>query len=415
MRNRTYHAGLISVMVLNFIAIVLFPAFSYAASNYYVATNGNDGNSCSSAKSESTPKKTINSGVGCLAPGDTLYVKSGTYNEWLNNSIPGGTSWSSPVTVSAYPGHTVIIKGPSGVDRTIHIQGANKKYIILNGLIVDAQNSNYDAIKLTRNGAGDEANHIRIQNCEIRNAKNIGIMVGVGSDSHEFLNLNLHDNGTVDVKGDGLYGYAIYIEGSNSVLEESIIWNSGSWGVHVYNGHDNNANNNIIRKNIIYDNAMKRNTGGVIIGSGSGNMVYNNIIRNNYKGIRLNRAAKVFHNTVYDNPSMAVELASGGSSSEIRNNIFWKNGTNGIVGSAISSHNLSSNPGFVSESNNDFKLTSSSLAIDAGTNLSEVSDDFLGGSRPQGNKSDIGAYEYGVTVADNQPPAPPTNLQFMSN
>src|SRR5262249_938262 len=61
----------------------MFPVLAHGATTYYVAQTGNasDSNSCAQAQSESTPKRTINSGIGCLFAGDTLIVKPGTYAE----------------------------------------------------------------------------------------------------------------------------------------------------------------------------------------------------------------------------------------------------------------------------------------------------------------------------------------------
>ncbi len=57
-----------------------------AANTYYVAGNGNDGNSCAMAKNSNTPKATIASngpisGVDCLGPGDTLIVMGAPSSE----------------------------------------------------------------------------------------------------------------------------------------------------------------------------------------------------------------------------------------------------------------------------------------------------------------------------------------------
>jgi len=100
-----------------------------SATDYYVATTGNDSVSCVQAKNISTPKRTLNNAVTCLTPGATLYIMRGTYAETLHNNIPGGTSWSQPVTVAAFPGQAVTIQaqsrsgpGPAfpGTDHRLH-------------------------------------------------------------------------------------------------------------------------------------------------------------------------------------------------------------------------------------------------------------------------------------------------------
>jgi len=71
---------------------------------------------------------------------------------------------------------------------------------------------------------------------------------------------------------------------------------------------------------------------------------------------------------------------------------IWTDGTATIT----ASQNLTTDPKFLNPFANDFHLTASSPAIDAGLTLSDVTTDFDGISRPQGNASDIGAYEFRV-------------------
>ena len=89
---------------------------------YFVATNGSDSN----PGTISQPFRTIAKGVSMLTPGKTLLVRSGTYAESLQNTIPGGTSWSSPVTVEAYPGDTVTIQPSSGAFTRIVLRGCKQ-------------------------------------------------------------------------------------------------------------------------------------------------------------------------------------------------------------------------------------------------------------------------------------------------
>jgi hypothetical protein len=86
-----------------FIIIILvscLAALSEAAT-YYVAKSGNNSNSCTQAQSESTPKLTLAAGAACLAAGDTLYIKAGTYSEPLQSiRLPTASSWAGATTIS---------------------------------------------------------------------------------------------------------------------------------------------------------------------------------------------------------------------------------------------------------------------------------------------------------------------------
>src|SRR5262245_52269294 len=81
---------------------VIFAGVAHAAT-YYVSTSGSDSFTCPQARATSTPKRTLAAAGACLAAGDTLLVRGGTYNEAMNNIVPSGTSWTNKVRVAAYP------------------------------------------------------------------------------------------------------------------------------------------------------------------------------------------------------------------------------------------------------------------------------------------------------------------------
>jgi hypothetical protein len=75
---------------------------------------------------------------------------------------------------------------------------------------------------------------------------------------------------------------------------------------------------------------------------------------------------------------------------------LWKNGADKSWGSNY----VLTDPKFVSRSDNNLHLLSSSPAINAGTASTTPTTDFDGVARPQGNGVDIGAYEY-VSTTNN--------------
>ena len=130
------------------------------------------------------------------------------------------------------------------------------------------------------------------------------------------------------------------------------------------------------------------------------------------------RGGKFYHNTVVgnwvsgDGTHRSGILVDAGSP-DIRNNIFAFNGPNGTEGGcnvqagtfthniidnpvdyAGASDNLLFDPLFLDRAKNDYRLSVRSLAIDAGADVAEVADDFLGAARPQGEAADLGAYEH---------------------
>src|SRR5262245_26531982 len=157
-----------------------------AAATYYVATNGNNSN----PGTIGSPFLTIAKGLSVLSAGDTLYIRAGTYAEYIDNQVPSGTSFSNAVTVSGYPSEVVTIRPNSGNQHVINANGSGAQYIIFDNLVIDATNAGNNGMKLQGG-----PNHIRVQNCEFKNAVESGILLTDGSGFNEFINVNSHNNG----------------------------------------------------------------------------------------------------------------------------------------------------------------------------------------------------------------------------
>lgn len=403
---------------LIFLGSILGTKVSEAAT-YYVATNGSDSRSCTQAQNSNTPKRTITAALGCrgtargAGTGHTVEVAAGTYTEELNN-IPGGTSWDSPFILRAAAGATVWLKPNTGAARCATFAHANTKYVIFDGISCDAVNVGYDGYKITSGGAGT-SDYIRIQNAEIKNAKNQGILVG--STGSEFINLNIHHNG-----GDRL-SHGIYVTGTNNLIERCNIHENAGYGIHVYNS-GGGVHNNTLHSNRVWGNGTSgaSDPSGIILASGSGNKAYNNIVWNNPNGIQVAYGAsgtEVYHNTIYNNTGSSgncIHIGSGTSNGKIQNNICWKNRA-GITNSGTNtllSNNLMSDPLFVDVTSRNFAVLSSSPAVDEGVKIDAVKDDYAGVSRPKGAAYDIGAYEYAAGQLSVSLPAP-TGLVISSD
>lgn len=409
MKKRNWSVRRLSVATLIATAVLggLAPSEANAAT-YYVAKTGSDSNSCTSVQSTSNPKLTIKSGLSCLKAGDILSIRAGTYNERIDTqsqTVPTGTSWSTPVTIAAYPGETVTLQPSSGY-AVIQIVGNAQKYVVFDRLVVDATSVSSRAVDLdgvNLSGAGS----IRFTNCEIRNAPGNGVLIGRGSMFNEFINCNFHHNGIAPTVGNLPVGHAIYIQASNNLIEGCEIHDNTGYGVHVYDGSTSAAHRNIIRRVKSYNNGAN----GILIGSGTGNLAYNNLVYSNGKaGIQVGFNAtdnKVYNNTVYANVGEGIQIRSTSSNTQVINNIFYSNGVNinNQGANTTLSNNLTTDPLFVNARGLNFRLRSGSAAVDKGIALSEVPDDHEGTPRPAGASCDIGADEYTTSIS---PPAPPS-------
>jgi hypothetical protein len=436
----THLRNLLTFLTLTLLLTIVVSVSAQAGKTYYVATNGKDTN----AGTEALPFLTVNKGVSVLRPGDTLLVKEGVYREELWNTIPTGTSWQQPITLRAFPGHQVILQPNMGAEYVITIRG-DKHYIILDGFILDGTNVKYDAIKIAgiMDTTKPNPSHIRIINNEIRN---VGVMKtatggykGYGSgilttglsDYVEYINNRIHDNGLTD------FDHGIYHTSSYALIEGNIIYNNKGTGIKV--GWGQNALNNIVRNNLIYDNntaqganGLKKQGRGIGVYSGSGTLVYNNVIWGAHTtGIDVTYGgnnAKIFNNTIISTTGYGIAVGIGATTSEtatntiIQNNLVYQQssypaiynsrGVNTVFqnnltfgrnpriesvnpASSLLLNNLENvDPAFIDLNAKNFGLRASSPAIDKGRLASEVTYDFARTVRPQGTSYDIGAYEF---------------------
>jgi serralysin len=394
---------------------LLLPITGQAAT-YYVAPTGNDASACTQAKSASTPKKTIPAGVKCLAGGDTLIIKAGTYvGQQVYNPPPG--------TASAY---TVIKGDPSGPRPLLIPTGATQRgfycdrgeacrYIEIRYLEVkDA----YNYMKLPGNDTVGYPHHVRIIDNILHDSRSVGILIGSsvtgfrGGD-HLIQGNEIYRTGSHS-PGYGPGYNSIYNPGNRSIIERNKFHNNNH-GVGIWQT-GSQIHNVIVRSNVFYDIGRHlTDTWQVARGSavhvsvpGGGHKIYNNIIYRSgdsysFTGIVVKTAFtsdtnRIYNNTIYDiknSYAYGILINTTTGTHFVRNNIAYQAGK-GITGGS-QSNNLKTNPSFRDATRGNFMLMSGSAAIDKGLILSEVPMDYAGARRPAGSSHDIGAYETGAT------------------
>ena len=360
--------------------LILLWALPIEAATFYVATNGSDANPGTAA----LPFRTMYRAGSAMRAGDVVVLRAGIYQEAVVNNFPSGTSWDLPTRVMAYPNEQVTLQ-PSSADSRVVYFSRGASYISLEGLILDGSNVGYDAVKIDL-----ASHHIRFQNCEIKNAKNQGVLINDAS-FIEFIRCNIHDNGLTD------FTHGLYLNGTDNLVDGCRIYGNGGWGVHAYGS---TSARNIIRNNMIYNNAKAGSRGpGIGLYTGSGQKAYNNLIWGNQEGIAIGEGAtnsKVHNNSIYKNSRYGVLIDPLSNSAEVLNNIVFSNAAgilNQGTGSILQNNLSDTDPKFVDPASGDFRLLNGSPAIDAGTNSDIVSSDFQGTKRPQGTALDIGAFE----------------------
>jgi hypothetical protein len=478
------------------IAFILW-ASGADARTFYIAKSGDggsDSNSCAQAQNRSTPKLTYagfmtacGSGTATnFTGGDTLYFRRGTYNEKIDTNqahsgyfVISGASSGNRAVIAGDPadGHwQVIINGNSSDSCVVALGGfedTTSPYLTFQNLIIDGLN------RLINDGPGCDvltisSDNIRFDDVWVRNglsgwwtAEDIpgsSILVGIDSwaDGVEFLNSSFSGKDQIlnPVTGAPHGGYGFYWRGTNGLMDNCDVFDNDGYGVHMFNSLSDSVSNNTIRNSRFWNN---QNRGAqILIGNGSNNKVYNNIIRdgngsyNGSYGIQVDFRCTnclIANNLIENHSTGGIEIsaANGPVSVDVVNNILvssgstpfilWSsptfdanhnicanNGTcedyvsGGIVGSGTSLTDASATyPRFVDPANNDFRLcigagdphpncSAASPAIGEGTDLSGlgITTDIEGTTRA--NPPSIGPYE-----GEGSPPPPNPECPVESN
>jgi hypothetical protein len=286
-------------------------AFTPAGPVYWLAASGNDG----ADGSEGAPWRTFSGAFGRLQPGDTLFVRGGTYGSYSTTQImnvegvngrPG-----APITIAAAPGeHVSLIGGGWDVVRV-----GNSSYVDIRNFDVsgDAQTNR----SITNGIAIGDSHHIRIIGNTVHDVGGGGI--GTARANH------------ITIDGNHVYNTSMWNENQSSGIS---VWRSTNIG-----GGDNaDGFSFIIRNNLVHDvrNLVGPITDGncIIIDSNRDNgytgstYIANNVCRGNGgRGVHVFIADNVwaFNNTVVGNLRSPQQAGDGELSAINASNVHFRN------------------------------------------------------------------------------------------
>jgi hypothetical protein len=369
----------------------------------YVATTGSDSNPGTSM----SPLATIQRAVDLAGPGATIIVRDGTYgrggcasdSDYAVSIGKAGTS-SAYITIKSEHKWGAVLDAQQVCHSYVNF-GDGAAYIVFQDFVVTR--GYWSALWVN-----SSAHHIVIRGNRLENVGNwldtttpygfTGIYTGAPANNITIDGNVLHDIGRNS--GSVNHDHALYLYGSNFTITNNVFYNNTKgWSIQTADGFQNA----LIANNTFAFGNPNRDGHILLWGSGLANIT----IRNNifykptnyavvYCGAAFSGTNSFDHNIAY-----GVSAFSGGDE------CGGATGTNTI---SMSANNMA-DPKLVNASTApyDFHLVSGSPAIDAGTAVSSVNDDFDGDQRPQGSGYDIGAFEYMQSTAT---PAPAPSFAF---
>lgn len=236
----------------------------------------------------------------------------------------------------------------------------------------------------------------RVENCLFEYSATTGPQYYIGGfDAHGSKNWVIRGNTFRNIKSPSreVAEFAIHFwtNSQDNLVERNLILDCDR-GIGFGLG-DRGNQRGVIRNNMIYSSA---NAGpfadtGIALENSPGTQVYNNtvILQNGYPSAIEYRFPATTGVKLYNNLTNVAIRARDGAQGELVTNL-------GIT-------NLSS---FVDVASGNLHLVAASPAVNVGTPVASVTDDFDGQPRPQGSAPDIGADEYSSSV-----PRAPTDLR----
>lgn len=422
-------------------------ASAASAATYLVALEGDDANPGTMAQ----PWRTIGKAAQTLEPGDTVYIRAGTYGERVAPQRSGAPG--KYITYAAYPGEAVTIDGDGlDLDRREGLFDIHEReFIRVTGLRV--ANSPLTGIAAVR------SRQILIDGNHTHNTASSGIgvwgsekvvvegnevelactgrgqeCITIAGSTHILVADNHVHNGAPEGRGgegiDAKDGACYVIIRGNHVHNLSRLgiyvdaWRSDTHDIDVIGNrvHDcagcglaaASERGGLLQRVRFMNNVVYRNrSAGIAVAGWNGE--YSHPIRN----------VKIVNNTIYGNGwpghgwggGIAVQAADV-RDILIRNNICsrnrdWQIRVDADPARVVVDHNLidgyrghanetrgaaclEDDPLFMNPETGDFRLRPGSPAIDVGSSVDAADNDFDGNARPVNAAHDIGAYESGA-------------------
>jgi parallel beta-helix repeat protein len=339
-----------------FLLFALGPAGSALATDYYVATTGDDDN----PGTEALPWRTIQKAAGTMVAGDSVSIRAGMYSETVMPQNSGASG--QEIVYKAYPNEEVIIKGdpgPSG--STIYLDDFTPlHHLRFDNLTLQAAGFANFYARATTIGP---KHHITLDGLTVSGAY-LGVVFWTGVTDSEIRNCDLfgnqyniylnrlctdividknevHDTAILvpsDFNSNNINLYGATGENRRITISNNHVHHGIVQGIAVFHAedvivrnnhcHDNGATgiqieanvvDGISRRVVVEDNVCENNSRthqaetGIWIDDTDDVIVQNNVIRGNEIGLQVTGSYRVIarFNTIHDNHRVPFINSSG--------------------------------------------------------------------------------------------------------
>ena len=219
---------------------------------YYAAPDGSSSADGSYARPW-TLATALGGGNGSVQPGDTVWLRGGTYRGAFTSTLTGLSG--APIVVRQYPGERAIIDGAGDSRSTFRVNGEHSVFWGFEVTYSDPQRSFPAYTRHARpNTVVNSANHTRFINLVIHDG-GVAFYNYPSAYDVEIAGCIIYNNGWQGT--DRGHGHALYLKSNVGpvIARDNVMFNQYGYGIHIYTNAGGGSLNNIqLEGNVAFNN-----------------------------------------------------------------------------------------------------------------------------------------------------------------